>query len=171
MLWPLKGLITYLYRGYNPVTKYNGHPSRGWCYPVGIYYKPCIRIRSLTNQDFTESKVLRCFSLFAHLFSINSSAWLGLVKVGNILNPQTTHPPGSRKFPMFQSGAETAPAEVEAVTFSFRKKRLDSSCGVDGLFFGSRKKDIEKHIKENYVSYLGTIVYFKFGWLRYKHLL
>ena len=24
----LKGLITYLYRGYNPVTKYNGHPSR-----------------------------------------------------------------------------------------------------------------------------------------------
>ena len=23
----LKGLITYLYRGYNPVTKYNGHPS------------------------------------------------------------------------------------------------------------------------------------------------
>ena len=24
----LKGLITYLYRGYNPVTKYHGHPSR-----------------------------------------------------------------------------------------------------------------------------------------------
>ena len=23
----LKGLITYLYRGYNPVTKYHGHPS------------------------------------------------------------------------------------------------------------------------------------------------
>ena len=23
----LKGLTTYLYRGYNPVTKYNGHPS------------------------------------------------------------------------------------------------------------------------------------------------
>ena len=22
----LKGLITYLYRGYNPVTKYHGHP-------------------------------------------------------------------------------------------------------------------------------------------------
>ena len=24
----LKGLITYLYRGYNPVSKYHGHPSR-----------------------------------------------------------------------------------------------------------------------------------------------
>ena len=24
---PLKGLTTYLYRGYNPVTKYHGHPS------------------------------------------------------------------------------------------------------------------------------------------------
>ena len=23
----LKGLITYLYTGYNPVTKYHGHPS------------------------------------------------------------------------------------------------------------------------------------------------
>ena len=23
----VKGLITYLYSGYNPVTKYNGHPS------------------------------------------------------------------------------------------------------------------------------------------------
>ena len=23
----LVGLITYLYRGYNPVTKYHGHPS------------------------------------------------------------------------------------------------------------------------------------------------
>ena len=26
----LKGLITYLYRGYNPVTKYDGHPSMRW---------------------------------------------------------------------------------------------------------------------------------------------
>ena len=36
----LKGLITYLYRGYNPVTKYNGHPSTfmvciGWFFASG----------------------------------------------------------------------------------------------------------------------------------------
>ena len=30
----LKGLITYLYRGYNPVTKYHGHPSRDYNRPL-----------------------------------------------------------------------------------------------------------------------------------------
>ena len=26
----LRGLTTYLYRGYNPVAKYHGHPSKVW---------------------------------------------------------------------------------------------------------------------------------------------
>ena len=33
-----RGLTTYLYWGYNPVTKYHGHPSSCFCFSNFLFY-------------------------------------------------------------------------------------------------------------------------------------
>ena len=59
----LRGLTTYLYRGYNPVTKYHGHPSivfHGGFFPGGFFHLQVPRAQRVAcRTDRRQKSVLR----------------------------------------------------------------------------------------------------------------